>query len=128
MPHGMSWFHFLPGFDNLQEYVRAAGGKTWIQQSMIGIQHVLAAVLVLIVLFALSLRARAQLAAAKDGGVVPDPHFSARNFVEVISQAVYNQLYALYRQVHDAFGGLKKDADLSRVMKDLLAIKHAQRA
>ncbi len=43
------------------------------------------------------------------------------------SQKVYNQLYALYRQVHDSFGGLNKSADLSRVMKDLLAIKEAQR-
>ncbi len=35
----------------------------------------------------------------------------------------YEQLYVLYRQLHDAFGGLNKSADLSRVMKDLLAIK-----
>ncbi len=40
-------------------------------------------------------------------------------------QAVYNELYRLYRQVHDAFGGLNKSADLSRVMKDLLALKQA---
>ena len=40
-------------------------------------------------------------------------------------QKVYDQLYALYRQVHDAFGGLNRAADLSRVMKDLLAIKQA---
>jgi L-ribulokinase len=28
--------------------------------------------------------------------------------------------------VHDAFGGLNQSADLSRVMKDLLALKEAQ--
>ena len=39
------------------------------------------------------------------------------------AQKTYNQLYALYRQVHDSFGGLNKSADLSRVMKDLLALK-----
>jgi L-ribulokinase len=39
------------------------------------------------------------------------------------AQKSYDQLYALYRQVHDAFGGLNKSADLSRVMKDLLALK-----
>jgi L-ribulokinase len=43
------------------------------------------------------------------------------------NQKTYDQLYVLYRQVHDAFGGLNKSADLSRVMKDLLAIKHAAR-
>ena len=41
------------------------------------------------------------------------------------AQKTYNQLYALYRQVHDSFGGLNKSADLSRVMKDLLALKSA---
>lgn len=40
---------------------------------------------------------------------------------------VYDRLYALYRQLHDSFGGLNKTADLSRVMKDLLEIKNAQR-
>lgn len=35
----------------------------------------------------------------------------------------YDRLYALYRQIHDSFGGLNKAADLSRVMKDLLEIK-----
>jgi len=39
------------------------------------------------------------------------------------AQKIYHQLYALYRQVHDSFGGLNKSADLSRVMKDLLALK-----
>jgi L-ribulokinase len=42
---------------------------------------------------------------------------------DVASQKTYHQLYVLYRQLHDSFGGLNKSADLSRVMKDLLAIK-----
>jgi L-ribulokinase len=41
------------------------------------------------------------------------------------ARKTYEQLYALYRQCHDAFGGLNKSADLSTVMKDLLAIKEA---
>lgn len=36
---------------------------------------------------------------------------------------VYNQLFDLYRQLHDAFGGVTHDADLSQVMKQLLDIK-----
>ncbi len=43
-------------------------------------------------------------------------------------RAVYDQLYALYRELHDSFGGLTKSADLSGVMKRLLDIKYAQRA
>jgi L-ribulokinase len=41
------------------------------------------------------------------------------------ARKTYDQLYALYRQVHDAFGGVTKSADLGRVMKDLLALKEA---
>jgi L-ribulokinase len=36
---------------------------------------------------------------------------------------IYSDLYQLYRQLHDAFGGLSRAADLSRVMKDLIQIK-----
>ena len=42
------------------------------------------------------------------------------------NQKVYDQLYALYRQLHDSFGGLNKSADLGSVMKQLLTIKDAQ--
>jgi L-ribulokinase len=42
------------------------------------------------------------------------------------NQAIYNQLYALYRQLHDAFGGVAPNSDLGRVMKDLLALKAQQ--
>jgi len=39
------------------------------------------------------------------------------------NRKVYDQLYALYRQMHDSLGGITTEANLSRVMKDLLAIK-----
>lgn len=41
------------------------------------------------------------------------------------SQAVYDQLYALYTQVHDAFGGVNRQSDLSQTMKELIRIKEA---
>jgi L-ribulokinase len=44
------------------------------------------------------------------------------------NQTVYDQLYVLYRRLHDAFGGLNRSADLSGVMKDLIRIKEAQTA
>jgi L-ribulokinase len=40
------------------------------------------------------------------------------------AQKTYDQLYSLYRQLHDSFGGLNKSADLSHVMKGLLALKN----
>ena len=39
----------------------------------------------------------------------------------------YGRLYTHYRQLHDAFGGLDRKADLSRVMKELLALKERTR-
>ncbi|HEY5778986.1 MAG TPA: ribulokinase [Terrimicrobiaceae bacterium] len=39
------------------------------------------------------------------------------------NQAIYNRIYVLYRQLHDAFGGINKCADLSNTMKELMRIK-----
>jgi L-ribulokinase len=35
----------------------------------------------------------------------------------------YSRLYEQYRALHDSFGGVRKDVDLSRVMKELLELK-----
>ncbi len=42
--------------------------------------------------------------------------------------ACTTELYALYRRLHDAFGGVSREADLGSVMKDLLAIRERQAA
>jgi L-ribulokinase len=42
------------------------------------------------------------------------------------NQAIYQDLFSLYRTLHDAFGGINPAADLGHVMKDLLAIKARQ--
>lgn len=52
----------------------------------------------------------------------------ARTFEPIAAnQAVYEKLYQLYRQVHDAFGVRGTKADLSGVMKELLNIRDASR-
>ena len=43
------------------------------------------------------------------------------------SSAVYNELYTLYKKIHDAFGGVVLQADLSMVMKELLTIAARER-
>lgn len=57
--------------------------------------------------------AQAAMTSLKPEAYEPDPE----------RQKVYDELYALYRQVHDAFGGVNRSADLSQVMKKLIAIK-----
>lgn len=44
------------------------------------------------------------------------------------NQAIYQKLYGLYRDLHDAFGGVTKSADLGHVMKELLSIKAQQQS
>ncbi len=70
-------------------------------------------------------RAHPDFAAAETAMTALKPE-SYRPMAE--NRAVYDQLYALYRELHDSFGGLTKSADLSGVMKRLLDIKYAQRA
>lgn len=43
------------------------------------------------------------------------------------SQATYNQLYSLYRRLHDAFGMPGTRSDLSDIMKTLLAVRDEAR-
>ena len=58
-----------------------------------------------------------KMAALKDVAYKPNP----------AARRTYNQLYKLYRQLYDSFGGLNKSADLSGVMKDLLTLKEKAR-
>ena len=60
--------------------------------------------------------AQAAMTSVKSEEYVPDPK----------SKAIYDDLYALYRDLHDAFGGVRKDVDLSQTMKKLMAIKEQQ--
>ena len=62
--------------------------------------------------------AQAAMTGVKDIQYTPDP----------VHSAAYSEIYALYMQVHDAFGGVNKAADLSGVMKSLIAIKDRRRA
>ena len=44
---------------------------------------------------------------------------------KAVHQRTYDRLYGLYRKVHDSFGGVKQDVDLSTLMKELLDLKAA---
>jgi L-ribulokinase len=60
--------------------------------------------------------AQAKMTRLKDVSYQPNPD----------SQAVYNELFELYKQLHDAFGGIG-ESNLGGVMKDLLTIKDRAR-
>lgn len=42
------------------------------------------------------------------------------------SRKTYDKVYAIYGQLHDAFGGVNRNADLSQVMKELIRLKQEQ--
>ncbi len=49
-----------------------------------------------------------------------------RTYVPIAKNVeAYDSLYALYRQLHDAFGGVNRSIDLSRLMKELIHLKEA---
>lgn len=60
--------------------------------------------------------AKARMTRVRDEHYKPDPE----------ARAVYDRLFSLYQQIHDAFGGVKT-AELGGVMKALLKIKAASR-
>jgi len=45
----------------------------------------------------------------------------------IAQHKIYLELYAFYRQLHDAFGTRDWNGNLFNVMKDLLALKDRQR-
>ena len=57
--------------------------------------------------------AQAAMTSVEDIVYKPDPD----------RHAVYSEIFVLYEQVHDAFGGVNRSADLGHVMKRLLEIK-----
>lgn len=74
----------------------------------------------------------AAVAAAVVAGAHPDFAAAQRRMTSLkrgayrpkaVNRRRYERLYALYRQLHDSFGGVRKEADLGGVMKALLNLK-----
>ncbi len=57
--------------------------------------------------------AQAAMTSLKELVVRPDPD----------AQRIYEELFSLYREIHDAFGGVKESANLGQVMKALLKLR-----
>jgi L-ribulokinase len=78
----------------------------------------------------------AAVVAGKSAGGYDDFHSAqaAMTSVKPISyrpihenQSIYSELYVVYRKLHDAFGGVSRSVDLSRVMKDLIEIRRRRK-
>ena len=83
-----TWFHLLPGARNLEATLAHSLGKTWIGgEDVHALPHVFMAVFVFVLLIFIGLRYKASLAAAPDGGVIPESKLNARSFVEIVLDA-----------------------------------------
>jgi F-type H+-transporting ATPase subunit a len=91
MEHGITWLNFLPGYHQLQEYLRTTHHGVLFGTHVI-IQHVAAATVVALIVLWLAVTARADLNKAKDGGIIPEPTISVRNLVEMVLEALYGQM------------------------------------
>jgi len=98
MGHGITWLDFLPGYAQLQEYFRHTAeqmvGKStgFLFGTPMIIQHVIAALIVCVVVFALAALARRDMQRQGDGAFVPPPDISVRNIIEVALEYLYNQM------------------------------------
>ncbi|MBN1962799.1 MAG: F0F1 ATP synthase subunit A [Deltaproteobacteria bacterium] len=97
MGHGLTWLKLLPGYQQIEAYLTAQASKVGQGQgflfgNVISIQHVIAALLVVIVLLIVGLRARADLASREDQGLIPSPRISVLNFIEYALESLYGQM------------------------------------
>jgi F-type H+-transporting ATPase subunit a len=86
MPHGVSWFSFLPGFDALQSWLQHTLGESWYLKSPIQLQHVVAALFVALCVLFLASFARATLR-NRGSSVLPEEKLTAGNFFEIFFEA-----------------------------------------
>ena len=91
MGHGITWLSFLPGFQQIQEYLREATHNASLLGNPLLIQHVVAGALVVIIVFALAFKAGRDIRQAGDQALIPPPEPSIRNFLEVALEWLYGQ-------------------------------------
>ena len=90
MEHGITWLHFLPYYHDIEAQLQARYHGVFGTPALI--QHVVAALLVMLIVLFVALRTRADLARAGANAVIPEPNISLRNIVEVMLEGLFNQM------------------------------------
>lgn len=94
MPHGVSWFTFLPGYKGLEEFLNAHLGKSFIAKSDLVAQHIVGAILVFLIIIILSLITRAFLIRNKEN-VIGEPKLSVAGFFDALFELLLNQMRSI---------------------------------
>ncbi len=97
MEHNVTWWSFLPGYRQIVTYLQDANEQAFHAHSGVLFgrplmaQHLLGALLVVLTVLFVAWRTRVGIKTSADGGLVPSPKVSVRNFIEVLLEALYNQ-------------------------------------
>jgi F-type H+-transporting ATPase subunit a len=94
MPHGQSWFNFLPFYESVEHWLAKlsfSGDGLTVQHGPISAQHVFAFAFVLILLLVMAFIANAGLRDTK-AAVIPDEKLGARTFVELLVSTAYSMM------------------------------------
>jgi F-type H+-transporting ATPase subunit a len=97
MPHGESWFSLLPFHARFVAFARlfskpfSEDGKTWYAHEDPGVQHIYAALLVLLLLAIISVVTDTSIRDSR-GDLVPSEKLTIRNFVEILVGAVLRSM------------------------------------
>ncbi len=89
MPHGQSWFSFLPFYEQFQHWVSETFGPSYMEHtSHLGVQHVAAYAGVVLFLVLVGLYVSRRLKNTKEH-LLPEGKFSFYGFIETIVGATY---------------------------------------
>lgn len=94
MPHGVSWFNFLPGYKQLEEFLNTYLGKSFVEKQDLVAQHIFGAILVFIIVITLALIARSALLRNRDN-LIGDGRLSVTNFLDALFEMTLNQMRSI---------------------------------
>ena len=90
MPHGESWFSFLPFYEAFQHWISDVFGPSYLESNPhLKVQHVLAYAVVVFLLVLMGFAIKKRLANPQDH-VLPEGRLTPFSFIEMIISAVYN--------------------------------------
>ncbi len=97
MPHGESWFSLLPFHERFLAFAKIFGkpfredGLTWYAHEQPGVQHIYAALLVLLLLAVIGVITDTSIRDAKND-LLPPSKLTVRNFVELLVGACFKMM------------------------------------
>ena len=94
MPHGVSWFNFLPGYKELERFLNEVFGSSFIAKNPLVAQHVVSALFVFVIIIVMALITRAFLIRNREN-LIGEPKFSIPSFFDALFEMLLNQMRSI---------------------------------